>query len=113
MVRRNQLLTAPPFAVGRSLKTFGQNLRTARIRRSLTMQEVAEKIGTGTRAIMDAERGKPSTGIAVYLALLWAYDLLEPFSELAAPTKDEHGLALAAGDERVRVRKGAGLNNDF
>jgi transcriptional regulator with XRE-family HTH domain len=41
---------------------LGGNLRTARLRRDLTINEAAEKIGTGSRAVSDAERGKPSTG---------------------------------------------------
>ncbi len=32
----------------------------------LTIKDVAEKIGAGPRAVMDAEKGKPSTSIAVY-----------------------------------------------
>jgi len=62
---------------------------------------------------MDAEKGKSSTGIGVYVALLWVYDLLSPFDEVANPAKDEQGLTLAAAHERIRARKSAGLNNDF
>ncbi len=112
-MRRNQLLATQPYPVERALKTLGGNLRTARIRRSLTRAEVAQKIGTGVRAVMDAERGNPFTGIAVYAALLWLYDLLSPFEDLADPLQDEHGLALAGRNERVRARKRKGLDNDF
>jgi hypothetical protein len=62
---------------------------------------------------MDAERGNPFTGLAVYAALLWLYDLLSPFADLADPLQDEHGLALAGRYERVRARKRKGLDNDF
>lgn len=113
MVARNQLLDAPPYPVEQALTRLGQNLRTARVRRNFTIQEVADKIGTGPRAIMDAEKGKASTGIGVYVALLWVYDLLSPFNEVANPTLDEHGLMLAAAKEKTRARKGAGLDNDF
>lgn len=89
------------------------NLRTARLRRNLTIREVAEKIGTGPRAVMDAERGKLSTGIAVYAALLWTHDLLQPLRELADPLSDEEGLALDRLGGRVRARGGQGLDNDF
>lgn len=73
---RNKLLTAPPYAVEQTLKRFGANLRTARLRRNLTREGMGQKIGTGLRAIADAEKGKPSTAIAVYAAMLWALDLL-------------------------------------
>ena len=113
MVAKNPLLQAPPYPVQRAVSRLGANLRTARIRRSLTIHEVAQKIGTGRRAVMDAEKGKPSTTIGVYAALLCAYDLLEPLNEVANPAKDEQGLRLASAREKTRVRKRAGLDSDF
>lgn len=113
MTARNQLVQAPPYAVEQAVKILGRNLRTARLRRELTIKEVAEKIGTGRKAVADTEKGKPTTAVAVYAALLWAYDLLSPFEELASPLKDEQGLALASRKEPVRARKSGGLDNDF
>lgn len=113
MVAKNRLLQAPPYPVEQALKRLGENLRTARTRRKLTIEEVAQKIGTGPRAVMDAEKGKPSTMIGVYAALLWAYDLLSPLSELANPATDEQGLTLAAAKGKTRVRKSKGLDSDF
>ncbi len=113
MVARNQLLQAPPYPVEQALNRLGSNLRTARIRRNYTIEEVAEKIGTGRRAVMDAEKGKVSTGMGIYAALLWVYDLLGPLNGLANPAKDEQGLAFASTKERTRARKSAGLSSDF
>jgi len=113
MVAKNQLLQAPPYPVEQAIKRLGANLRTARIRRKLTIEEVAQKIGTGPRAVMDAEKGKPSTMIGVYVALIWAYDLLPPLNELANPATDEQGLTLAAAKEKTRVRKSKGLDSNF
>ena len=113
MVAKNKLFMAPPFAVEHALTRVGRNLRVARLRRKQTIEEVAEKIGTGSRAVRDAENGKASTAVAVYAALLWAYDLLDPFKDLAEPTEDKEGLALAAAAESQRARKSVGLDNDF
>lgn len=113
MVARNALLQAPPYPVEQALKRLGENLRTARTRRKLTIGQVAQKIGTGPRAVMDAEKGKPSTAIGVYAALLWAYDLLPPLGELANPYTDEQGLRLASARKQTRVRKSKGLDSDF
>jgi transcriptional regulator with XRE-family HTH domain len=113
MTARNQLITTPPYSVEHALKRVGNNLRTARVRRKLTIEEVAQKIGTGRRAVMDAENGKASTGIAIYVALLWVYGLLAPFEELADPLKDEEGIALASRSEKRRARKSGELDNDF
>jgi transcriptional regulator with XRE-family HTH domain len=109
----NQLQAAPPFAVEQAVTRLGTNLRTARLRRNLTLKEVAQKIGTGTRAVADAERGKLTTGIAVYAALLWAYGLLEPLQEVGAPERDEEGRTLARAREPDRARHKSDLSDDF
>jgi hypothetical protein len=62
---------------------------------------------------MDAEKGKPSTSIGVYAALLWVYDLLAPLADAANPAKDEQGLTFASARRRTRARKSAGLSNEF
>jgi transcriptional regulator with XRE-family HTH domain len=113
MVAPNKLQKAPPYPVEQALKGLGANLRTARIRRSLTIQDAATRIGTGPRAIMDAEKGKASTGIVVYAGLLWLYGILQPLEDVADPSTDQEGLSLQSANERTRVRKGGGLNNDF
>lgn len=114
MTRKNKLLEAPPFAVEDTLKRLGVNLRTARLRRNLTIQHVAEMIGTGPRAVADAEKGKLTTGVGIYAALLWAFDLLGQLSDVADPAKDDEGQTLALSRERERARESdEGLDNDF
>jgi len=113
MAKKNTLLTAPPYPVEQAIKRLGANLRAARLRRNLTIEEVGEKIGTGPRAVADAEKGKVSTGTVVYVALLWAYDLLDSMNDLADSTLDEEGLALSLPRERARARGGEELDSDF
>ncbi len=55
MAARNALLEAVPYQVERSLKKLGADLKTARLRRNLTIEEVAQKIGTGRFVVADAE----------------------------------------------------------
>jgi transcriptional regulator with XRE-family HTH domain len=114
MAQKNQLTQAPPFAVEQALDTLGAHLKIARLRRRLTIAEVAERIGTGTRAVRDAESGKPTTAIAVSIALLWAYGLLEDMQEVASPLRDSEGLRFAALREpqRARIRR-MDMDNDF
>ena len=113
MTAKNTLTQAPPYPVEQAIKHLGANLRTARLHRNLTIEEVAEKIGTGPRAVSDAEQGKISTGIAVYTALLWAYDLLKPMSALADPGSDEEGLTLSRRRKRARAGSPGKLDSDF
>ena len=113
MVRTNKLQQAPPYDVEQCIKHLGENLRLARVRRSLTIEDVAERIGTGPRAVRDAEKGNPSTGLVVYAALMWIYDQLHELEAVADPRRDEVGLSLELGRERLRVRKKKGLASDF
>ena len=113
MTAKNTLIQAPPYAVEQAIRRLGSNLRTARLHRNLTIEEVGEKIGTGPRAVSDAEKGKVSTSIAVYTALLWVYGLLVPMEELADPALDEEGLSLSLSKERARARVAEGLDDDF
>ena len=43
MVAKNPLLEAPPYPVEQALKRLGENLRTARTRRKLTIEEAAKR----------------------------------------------------------------------
>ena len=113
MSARKHLLKTPPYAVEGAIKRLGANIRTARLRRNLSTAEVAEKIGTNRRVVADAENGKLSTAIAVYVALLWALDLLSHFDGIADPSKDSEGLALAMTRERSRAKRNVSLDDDF
>src|ERR1700692_2158613 len=113
MKARNPLLGATPYQVEQTLKKLGADLKPARLRRNLTSEEAAQKIGTSRFAVADAEKGKASTSVAVYAALLWAYGLIDQLADLADPNKDEEGtrLSLSRGPARARHRRG--LSNDF
>lgn len=113
MAKLNPLISSPPYEIEKALLELGANLRTARRRRRLTIADVAGKIGAGRRAVADAEKGKPSTGVVVYAALLWVYGLLDDFRLLADPGRDQEGLTLARLQEKDRVRYEQGPDNDF
>jgi transcriptional regulator with XRE-family HTH domain len=101
-----------PHSVETGVRKLGQNLRAARLRRNLSIEDVATRIGVSRFAVADAEKGKPSTGIAVYAALLWTYRLLDQLTEIASPAKDTEGAVLSLTRERARTPRPT-LNNDF
>jgi transcriptional regulator with XRE-family HTH domain len=113
MAPRSSLTTAPPAAVKDSLKHLGSNLRTARLRRNLSLADLASKLGVDRHVIADAESGKLGTSAAVYVGLLWALNLLPSMATVADPKNDEEGLALSGIDERERARAGGGPSNAF
>lgn len=113
MVRKSHLLSAPPFEVEAAITRLGRNLRTARIRRKMTVQDVASKLGVDRHVIADAEHGKLTTSIAVYAGILWALRLLPHLEPVADPTHDEEGHALALSSEPERAGRQGGLSSDF
>lgn len=110
---KTPLLSSPPYPVEAALRRLGSNLRAARLARNLKLDQVAEKIGSGRRAVADAEKGRPGTAAVVYLALLWTYDLMGPVSQLADPAGDPVGLASIARRKRARASTALDLDNDF
>lgn len=110
MRTKTPLFENPPYALEQHLVKLGQDLRTARVRRNLTIADVAEKIGTGVRAVADAEKGKISTGVGVYFALLWTYGLLDQIS-----FHDVEGERLASFREKSNAysRARGEIDNDF
>jgi ribosome-binding protein aMBF1 (putative translation factor) len=113
MSAKKHLLKSPPYAVEETIKRLGANIRIARLRRNLSAADIAAKIGTNRRVVADAENGKLSTAIAVYVALLWALDLLDHLEKVADPGADSEGLALALARERSRSKQNTALDDDF
>ena len=109
----NEDLRVSPAAVEEALARLGRNIRTARLRRRLPQNELAQRMGVSRFVVADIERGKPTSGVAVYLGALWVLGLLGQMREVADPDRDEEGETL----ERARSpRKAHGrrtLSDDF
>jgi transcriptional regulator with XRE-family HTH domain len=113
MPKANSIIKAPPFEVEASLRQLGANLRTARLARNLSIGDVAAKLGVSSRAVRNAETGKPGTAIGVYLGLMWVYGLISQAEDLADPARDEAVMRAArARAHAYPTRKGT-LDNDF
>ncbi|WP_208247539.1 helix-turn-helix transcriptional regulator (plasmid) [Rhizobium sp. T1470] len=113
MTRRSTVTMAPPYAVEQSLTTLGANLRTARIRRNMTLQEVADKIGADRHVVSAAEKGKASTSIAVYAAMLWVFGLVDQLFHVGDPETDQEGKSLESARSPKRARQDSALNDNF
>ncbi len=110
---RGLLLSAPPYEVEAALKHLGADLRTARLRRNITLAEVAERVGASRGVIAEAEHGKPTTSAAVYAALFWAYGFTDRLAGSADPASDKEGIRLDSGHARRRARMPPALDDDF
>jgi transcriptional regulator with XRE-family HTH domain len=97
----------PPLTVRRALKQLGQDIRDARRRGGLPAEVVAERAFTSRPTLRRIEAGDYSVSIGIYASVLQALGLLEGLGELASPSKDKLGMALASEKlpQRVRMRR--------
>ena len=105
--------SSPPAAVEQALTRLGRNIRIARLRRQLRIQDLAERMGVSRFTIADLERGKPGTSGSAYFGALWALGLLDQADELADPDRDEEGRVLESARAPRRAARPRSLDNDF
>ncbi len=84
----------PSFAVEESVRAFGMNIRTARLRRRLPQAMVAERAGISLNTLSKIENGDCGVAIGNVAAVLQALGLGTPLSLVAATENDETGLLL-------------------
>lgn len=97
----------PSIAIRRALRKLGHDIHDARRRRGLPAAVVAERAFTTRPTLRRIEAGDHRVGMGIYAAVLQALGLLDGLAEVADPSNDTVGLALAseALPERVRLRR--------
>jgi len=113
MPRVSKISKAPPAAVEDILNRLGRNIRTARLRRKLSREELAERIGISRYVLADIEKGKPTTAIAAYLGALWVLGLLRDMRDVADPARDEEGKILERARSPKTAPKRKTIDDDF
>ena len=113
MVKKSRITQAPPAAVEDTIRRLGRNIRTARLRRKLRIEDVANRIGASRYTVADVEKGKPGASMAAYAGALWALGLLEGMSEVADPDHDEEGKTLESARRPKSAPRRRRLDNDF
>ena len=113
MPRVSKISKSPPAAVEEILNSLGRNIRTARLRRRLSMKELAERIGISRYIMADVENGKLTTAIAAYIGALWALGLHGDIRELADPDSDEEGKILERARSPQTAPKRKIIDDDF
>lgn len=103
----------PPAAVEEALARLGGRLRVARLRRNLTTEELASRIGLSRQTVSAVERGRLGVSAAAVFGSLWALRLLDHLEPVADPARDAEGSALELARGRRRARPRAALDDDF
>lgn len=101
-----------PREVIMQLEELGQRVRTARIRRRMSTEELAQACDIGRRTLYRLENGEPGVAMGTFMSVLWTLGLLDTVSGVANPDSDEHGKILEAAIRPQRVRTPS-PDNDF
>ena len=113
MPRVSKISKSPPAAIVEILNRLGRNIRTARLRRRLSIEELAERIGISRYVLADVEKGKPTTAIVAYIGALWVLGLHKDIRELADPDRDEEGKILERARSPRTAPKRKIIDDDF
>lgn len=72
-MKKHKLVLLPKAA--KVLKTLGENIRMARVRRRITAEMMCERAGVGHSTLTAIEQGKASVSMGAYLSVLFCLDL--------------------------------------
>ena len=95
--------TKLPRKLEEKMKVVGEQIRLARLRRDLSIAQVAERATCSPVTISRVEKGAPTVAIGIYLSALYALQLDDDILLLAH--KDEIGRGLQ--DLRLKQRERA------
>ena len=84
--------TKLPRKLEQKMRIVGEQIKLARLRRNLSIVQVAERATCSPMTISRIEKGTPTVAIGIYLRVLYALQLDEDILLLAQ--KDEMGRAL-------------------
>ena len=84
--------TKLPRRLEQKMQMVGEQIKLARLRRNLSVSQVAERATCSTLTVTRIEKGAPTVAIGIYLRVLYALQLDNDILLLAQ--KDEMGRAL-------------------
>lgn len=87
-----------------ALGRLGHDIRNARLRRRITVADLAVRAETSASSIARLERGDPGVAIGTLADVLVVLGLLERLADLIDIRKDDLGLALTAKQGPLRGR---------
>lgn len=91
------------------LKTMGEQIKLARLRRNLSVQLVAERAGISRASLWNVEKGSPSVAVGIYAAVLHALNHMD--KDLLLVAKDDV-MGRKMQDLNLKTRKRAPRRGD-
>ena len=101
-----------PRALAQDLRTVGEQIRLARLRRNLSMEQIAERSSCSVPSLASVESGKPTVSIGIYLRVLYALGLHKDILKIAA--EDPLGRNLQDMNLTMKRKRASGtIHKDF
>lgn len=95
--------TRLPRKLEQKMQVVGEQIKLARLRRNLSIAQVAERATCSSLTVSRIEKGAPTVAIGIYLRVLYALQLENDILELAR----EDALGKALQDLNLKNRKRA------
>ena len=92
MPKSPEALSILPPAAAQALKTLGEHLAVARVRRRESQRTWARRLGCSVPTLIRLERGDPGVSAGIYVTALWLIGRSAALAELAAPALDRGAL---------------------
>lgn len=93
-----------PIPVKRALSKLGKDIRSARIRRRITMELMANRASISRTTLTKIEKGDPSVSFGSYATVIFILGLTSNLENLFDVHKDELGRNLEEENQSQRVR---------
>lgn len=100
---KNTMGTRLPRKLEQKMQVVGEQIKLARLRRNLSIAQVAERATCSSLTVSRIEKGAPTVAIGIYLRVLYALQLENDILELAR----EDALGKALQDLNLKNRKRA------
>jgi len=99
--------------VAELLQRVGENIKIARVRRRITIKELANRVHVDERTISRMESGDPSINFKNLVTVLIVLNIADSITNLAHPDDDEVGKAMEMQRYPKCVRSNDKLSDDF
>ena len=89
----------------RALNTLGADLKTARLKRRMSVKDFADRMGVSGRTLIRLEKGDPGVGIGTLAMACLVLGEINRISEFLDPGTDDTGLLLERDALPKRIDK--------
>jgi transcriptional regulator with XRE-family HTH domain len=101
MAKNTRSISSLPPALADAVSRLGENIRIARKRRSMTLEDMASRMFVARKTLSRLENGDPGVSMAVVASALWVLGLDKSLRDIADPEQDKVGIY----NERQRLPK--------